>query len=195
KDLKFNKNDIIHFCSVSLKGKNNQDYHKALIKKANKSLSWVSFDVNLRYNLWEDENELRSLVKAFIALSSIVKLSLDELLFLYNKPLKEAVFEILEGFTKVVIISDGKNGASLYLKDQTYHQDALRVDVIDTTGAGDALIGAILYQMDKRGVFINNYQDAKWDEILKFGVLIASLSVTKKGAIPSYKFNIGKLMK
>src|SRR5690606_14925337 len=147
KDLKFNPNDFIHFCSVSLKGNNNQIYHKSLIMKANEALAWVSFDVNLRHNLWENKDELKFVVKEFIGVSSIVKISLDELSFLFEKPLKEAVFEIFEGFTKVVIISDGANGASIYIKDKSFHQDAPKVDVIDTTGAGDALIGSILYQM------------------------------------------------
>ena len=42
------------------------------------------------------------------------------------------------------VITNGEHGAMLYTKENVYHQPAIPVDVVDTLGAGDAFISALL---------------------------------------------------
>ena len=46
-------------------------------------------------------------------------------------------------------ITDGSRGTDLYLKDKVIHEDAFKVEVKDSTGAGDSFAGAFLHFLDK----------------------------------------------
>ena len=88
--------------------------------------------------------------------------------------------EILESFRpgKNSIVTLGSKGAVYISADgQIHHAPAPQVTAVDTTGAGDAFVGSFAYALASG-------KDAL--EAMKFGIKIASLSVTRKGAQSSY---------
>ncbi len=88
--------------------------------------------------------------------------------------------EILKSFRpgKNSIITLGSKGAVYISADgQIHHAPAPQVTAVDTTGAGDAFVGSFAYAL-------SSGKDAL--EAMKFGIKIASLSVTRKGAQSSY---------
>jgi ribokinase len=88
--------------------------------------------------------------------------------------------EILKSFRpgKNSIITLGSKGAVYISADgQIHHAPAPQVTAVDTTGAGDAFVGSFAYALASG-------KDAL--EAMKFGIKIASLSVTRKGAQSSY---------
>jgi len=88
--------------------------------------------------------------------------------------------QILKSFRpgKNSIITLGSKGAVYISADgQIHHAPAPQVTAVDTTGAGDAFVGSFAYAL-------SSGKDAL--EAMKFGIKIASLSVTRKGAQSSY---------
>ena len=87
---------------------------------------------------------------------------------------------ILKSFRpgKSSIVTLGSKGAVFISPDgQIQRVDAPRVNAVDTTGAGDAFVGSFAFALA-------NGQDPL--EAMKFGISIASFSVTRKGAQSSY---------
>ena len=62
---------------------------------------------------------------------------------------------------------------------------AFQVDTVDTTGAGDAFVGAVLYQILRRGGLRETYSPAELEQLLTFGNAVGALSVQRYGAIPA----------
>ena len=76
-----------------------------------------------------------------------------------------------------IVLTDGLNGARYYSQGKELHQTAFYVQAVDVTGAGDAFVGSFAYALASGKDPI---------DAMKFGVSIASFSVTRKGAQSSY---------
>lgn len=176
---------MIHFCSVDLVQSPMKDAHKKLIDMANGKDVLVSFDPNLRFSLWDDLQELKETVNEFLPFADIVKISDEELEFITgHTDIKEAVSDLLNGRTKYVIYTKGKDGAEIYTKNGMAQAPGYTIDVRDTTGAGDSFIGAFLYQLlrddvrDLDGVDFDTLRD-----YLDFANAYAACTTTKEGAL------------
>ena len=142
--------DILHFCSVSLIDYPIKQTHERLIDDFIASNGIISFDPNLRLSLWSDHDKLKKTVHDFIPKADILKVSDEELTFITGiTDTSEAIRSLFVGRVKAVLYSRGKHGSSLYLKDKKREYDGFKVEAIDTTGAGDAFIGAVLYQIQQ----------------------------------------------
>lgn len=86
---------------------------------------------------------------------------------------KEAAKRILELGVKNVIITLGSLGSYFYNGNEEYHVLPLSVDVVDTTGAGDAYNGGFAWAK-------SNYMDDL--EAMRYATCVAGLSVTRRGA-------------
>ena len=121
----FEAGDILHFCSVSLVNESLRAAHQKAIKLTKEKGGLISFDVNIRKNLWKDEDALKKYVFDFIKASDIVKVSEEELSFLSDeKKETEAIKAIFKDGVKMVLVSKGEMGASLYNKSFTIYQKA-----------------------------------------------------------------------
>jgi len=84
---------------------------------------------------------------------------------------------LLELGVKNVILTLGKNGSMFVSKDKVIYKPSIKVNVIDTTAAGDAFIGGFAHSFIK---------GEKIDDALEFATFSAALAVTKKGAQSSF---------
>ncbi len=163
--------------------------------------SIVSFDVNIRPMLWASHAEIRETVAEAIARADIVKLSADEVEFVGDaKSLAVEHMEIgrmyklgealLERGPRLVIITSGAQGALLLTGRNRVEVPPLPVRPVDTTGAGDAFIGAVLYQLVQQGCNMpSDLQVLSEDDLTKLGNFansVAAVSVTRYGGIPSF---------
>lgn len=185
----FQEGDILHFCSVDLVESLMKQAHVKAIQSANSKGSIISFDPNVRLPLWNNPEDCRNAILEFIPMANIIKISDEELEFITGiSNIEEAIASLFVGNVKAVIFTKGSKGADLYLKDKKFESSGYQVDVQDTTGAGDAFIGGVLYQLlDKN----TNRQDLvikleKYhQEILLFANASGALTTTGKGAISS----------
>ena len=178
---------MIHFCSVDLVESSMKEAHRKLIAMAKEKGLLISFDPNLRLSLWESEECLKNTVKEFLPLADIVKISDEELEFITGKTdIEEALPDLLQGNTKCVVYTMGKDGAAVYTKNLKAVSRGYCVDVVDTTGAGDSFIGAFEYQLLRDGVEnIEAVSKETFEEYLKFANAYAAYTTTKAGALSS----------
>lgn len=176
---------MIHFCSVDLVNSPMKDAHKKLIDMANGKDVLVSFDPNLRFSLWDDLQELKETVNEFLPFADIIKISDEELEFITgHTDIREAVPDLLNGRTKYVIYTKGKDGAEIYTKHGMTQAPGYSIDVRDTTGAGDSFIGAFLYQLLRDDVTDLEAVDfGTLKEYLDFANAYAAYTTTKEGAL------------
>lgn len=93
-------------------------------------------------------------------------------------------------FTGVIIVTLGKNGvwAINSSLDEVYIP-GLKVDVVDTAGAGDCFVGAIAAFIANNNLdFFNFREEDKLEEAIIFANKAASISVTKQGTAPAMPF-------
>lgn len=182
----FAEGDILHFCSVDLIEAPVKYAHIQAINYIKENHGIISFDPNVRLPLWGNETECRNTILEFIPLANILKISSEELEFITQIADKEeAIKSLFAGNVELILYTKGPEGAELHIKNFSTSVSATKVDVLDTTGAGDAFIGAFLFQLCKDDCNISNLTYEKAGNLLKFAETAASLSTAKKGAISS----------
>jgi fructokinase len=141
---------IIHFGSATafLPGPLQLTYN-ALLQKALQANILVSFDPNYRHLLFQ--NNTQSFITQswnYLNACHFFKVSDEEAMLLTGtSKLDDAVSVLLEKTNAVFAITLGKEGTLLGLNKQTYIIPSIVVKPVDTTGAGDAFVGAVLYQL------------------------------------------------
>ncbi|USB32194.1 carbohydrate kinase [Paenibacillus sp. YPG26] len=182
----FREQDILHFCSVDLIEAPVKYAHLKAIFLAKEAGALISFDPNVRLPLWDNAEHCRQTILEVLPLAHIVKVSDEELGFITGlQDEREAIDSLFAGDVQHVIYTRGAQGAIWYNRNFEVSEPGLQVNVIDTTGAGDAFIGALLYQisqMHERNIIINS---AVASEMLAFANKAAAITTTRPGAIPA----------
>jgi len=182
----FVSGNILHFCSVDLVDYPVKKAHKKAIDYAHKHGMIISFDPNLRFPLWPDKEQYKKTINEFLTKAHILKISDDELSFITGfDTLKEGIASLFKGNVQIVILTEGKNGATVYSKNNSIFVPSIQTTAIDTTGAGDAFIGGLLYQALKRHLTVDRLDELLNDEIIRFAHAVSSHVVSRKGAIPA----------
>ncbi|MBA9026575.1 PfkB family carbohydrate kinase [Peribacillus huizhouensis] len=185
----FSEGDILHFCSVDLVESPMKNAHKKAIKQAQIKGSLISFDPNVRLPLWDRPEACREAILEFIPKADIIKISDEELLFITGfEDEKAAISSLFTGRVKVVIYTKGAMGATLYGRDFSYTSKGYSVKVQDTTGAGDAFIGAFLHLLLENGIDpsqLEEFSRKHHEKLLTYSNACGALTTMGKGAIGS----------
>ena len=172
--------DVIHVGSVAT----------LLEPGASELLKWVSgkavpvvFDPNVRPSIQGDKDLYRAAIERWIQIATIVKLSEDDLNWLYGD--ESVVSAWLKSAPELVIVTRGERGISTYGDGFMMEVPAEKVEVVDTVGAGDT-IGAIVVE----GI-VNFGVEALKGEVLR-GVLekatrAAGITCSRAGANPPWR--------
>ncbi|WP_251518350.1 MULTISPECIES: carbohydrate kinase family protein [Staphylococcus] len=187
-DIKVNEDDVLHFCSVDLIESPMKHAHTALINKVKNAGGTVVFDPNVRLPLWSNENDAKETIQSFIPKAHIVKISDEELSFVTGyEDEQQAIQSLFTGDVEAVIYTQGAHGATIYFKDgHSIQQQGFKVEVKDTTGAGDAFIGAIISQLiTSQETDVIKLLKEQGEAILEFSNFVAASVTTKYGAIES----------
>lgn len=183
KEDMFGRGDVLHFCSISLKPSPTRDAIEKAAKTARAKGATVSFDVNLRLNLWDNEEEaLRSAVFQFLPYADIIKVTDEELVFLTgSSDERDGVKKIFDAArnAKLVFVTKGAEGASVYDGASAKDYAAVPRKAVDTTGAGDCFVGGIVYNLLDGG-FPLTVEGA--DEAVKFAMCACAYAISEKGA-------------
>ncbi len=179
----FKAGDILHFCSVSLGDFPIKEAHVKLIAEFQAHDRFISFDPNVRLALFKDHERYRETINQFIHEADLVKVAEDELQFITGKTVfEEQIKALFKGRVRYVVLTKGKHGASFHTKTKTVSHPGFEVDVKDTTGAGDAFIGAFLSRVaalrDPRA-----FDETAMFEMLAFANAAAAITTTRYGAM------------
>ena len=143
----------LHFCSVSLGNFPMRKAYNKAIKYAKENGLIVSFDPNVRLPLFDDHEYLKNVIHEYIQYADILKISDEEVEFIFgNKDIEENLDYIFDQGVKLLVFTSGKDGAVAYTKNVVANSKGIKVNAVDTTGAGDGFIGCLLYQMAKENV-------------------------------------------
>lgn len=193
----FDEAYVLHFCSVDLGDFPMREAHMAAVTEARKSGSIVSFDPNLRFQLWESREALRQTVTSFIPLADIIKISDEELGFITGESdIQKALPKLFTGSVKLIVYTCGSDGAYAFTKSCTAFSEGKKVKATDTTGAGDGFIGSFLWKLCSSGVTLDKLEflsEKELKAVLDFSNKFSAISVQSAGAISSYP--TGKQMK
>lgn len=176
---------ILHFCSVSLVESPMKHAHERIIEMARERQMLISFDPNLRPSLWNDLAALKQSVWEFIPKADILKISDEELAFLCGtNQIEMALEQLFCGHVKLIIYTKGAQGACAYSKSLSADTAGLSVEVRDSTGAGDAFIGAFLYCLLREGIHdLTKLTQAQLMRYLCFANAYGALTTTRAGAL------------
>lgn len=180
----------LHFCSVDIGNFPMKQAHKRAIEIMRQRGGIVSFDPNLRFNLWDSREELQNAVREFIRGSDIVKLSEDELEFVTGeKDITMGAHWLFEQGVKLVLYTCGSKGAYALTNNTLAFAPAYKVKAVDTTGAGDGFTGAFLWTLKyicRERERLTEMTEEQLLECIEFSNKFCAMSVQKKGAIASY---------
>ncbi|HEX7734108.1 MAG TPA: carbohydrate kinase [Ktedonobacteraceae bacterium] len=191
---------ICHAGSVLLASEPARSATLAALDQARRLGLATSFDVNARPVLWNTAAELRTLLAQAVELVDLLKFSAEEAHYLdatRSEPFDPADTESLLTFAEsllargisLVIITRGSLGTLLINRHSRIEVPALAVRALDTTGAGDAFMGAALYQLLAHDRCTPQFLAALAPEDLlalgRFANHAAALSSTRYGGIAS----------
>ena len=182
---------IIHFGSATgfLPGPLQAAY-QALLQKALQKDIFISFDPNYRHLLFK--NNTQTFIDQswnFLDCCHFFKLSDEEAILITGAAtLNDAVNILLEKTDGVFAITLGKEGTLLGFNNATMIIPSIEVKPVDTTGAGDAFVGALLYQLsDKTLEQIKAMSEASWKEIVTNANKAGARTCEYMGAMEAFK--------
>ncbi len=178
---------IVHFCSNTLTDAVIADVTRHFVTEARRNGALVSFDVNLRHNLWKSGHADASLVSELVRQSDIVKFSREELDYLSdgdNPAYLAACFD--DGLT-AALVTDGGNEITVRTGTAEAKLVPPRVDVVDTTGGGDAFIGAVLYGLSLQAEPLRFLEEVgQLRQLASSAAYCGAIAVTRQGAFPAF---------
>ncbi|MCM8712089.1 PfkB family carbohydrate kinase [Clostridium sp. SYSU_GA19001] len=189
-DIDFNiiKNSkIFHFGSLSLTDEPSKSAALAAVKYAKDNGIVISYDPNLRPPLWKSLEHAKEMITLGLNFADILKVSEEELEFITDtKDLKEGTDILFKKGIKLIFVTLGEKGCFYRYEGGFGLVEAYKVNAIDTTGAGDAFLGAVLHKIsDKSLKQMTDMKKEEMEEIIKFANKAGALATTKKGAIPA----------
>ncbi len=177
---------IIHFGSATalLGGKLEQTYNSIIDYAVEKKL-FISFDPNYRNAFWKGkEKEFVYKNMEYLKKADLIKLSEEELkIFSGKSSVEEGVRYLYELHPATYCITLGKNGTFVFNEKYSQVIKSISVFPVDTTGAGDAFTGALLYKLSKTA---NPYEIVNDDDFLyfvKFANITGAIVTTGFGAL------------
>lgn len=143
---------IAHFGSATgfLPGPLQAAYSKMFYKALEENL-FVSFDPNYRELLFgNNKEEFIQRSWELMEKADFFKVSDEEAFLLTGQSsIEEAASAFMERTKAVFAITLGKEGTLLGLEGNTFLVPSIAIEQVDTTGAGDAFVGALLFQLSK----------------------------------------------
>jgi len=147
----------------------------------------VVLDPNVRPSVAPDVSVWRERVAAFAAHAGLIKMSSEDLSLLYpGESLADVAGRWLAGGVAAVVVTHGGEGAVMVRPGGTVSVPARRASVVDTVGAGDSFLAALLAHLFEAGAAsreaIANLSDAAAHEALAFAASAAALTCERRGA-------------
>lgn len=191
KSLRLTDYSICHFGSATafLPGPLQITYSQ-LLQEAIKENRIISFDPNYRSLLFQGSTA--SFIEQcipFIQHSHFIKLSEQEAMLITNTNNVAAALSVLQNKTKAVIaITLGKEGALISVGTSILKIESSPIECVDATGAGDAFVGAVLYQIHHLNLtqFLN-LQLSDWVKMITNANKAGAKTCSYLGAMEAFK--------
>ena len=178
---------VFHFGSLSLSAELAKTATYSAVDYARAQGKLISFDPNLRLPLWPEPEEAKRQILWGLGKADIVKISDNEVEFLWELDPEAGAKKILEDFgVRLVFVTCGAEGCVFANRNGMGRAPALQgVKPVDTTGAGDIFGGSALYGLLKTGKAPEALSLGELEQISRFACTVAGLSTERLGGISS----------
>ena len=149
----------------------------------------IVFDPNIRPSVQPDRDLYEAAVEKWAALSAVIKVSDDDLAWLFpevsiddvaNRWINDGVF--------LVVVTRGANGIVGFTEDGRVEVPGVKVDVVDTVGAGDTVGAIVVEAMIEHGLI--ELRGDRLQEVLSRAAHAAAITCSRQGAQPPYKHEL-----
>ncbi len=179
--------EIFHFGSVSMTEEPSRSATLRAVEHAKRRGKLISYDPNLRESLWHSLELARTVISEGLRFADLLKVSEEELYFLTEcHELEEGCRWIGDRYgIPAVFVTLGSKGCYYNVCNYTGTVPGFSVAPVDSTGAGDAFLGAILYQLLGSPDRFSTLTEREIRDCVRFANAAGALATQRKGAIPS----------
>ncbi|WP_052284244.1 aminoimidazole riboside kinase [Kluyvera genomosp. 1] len=179
--------DMLHFCSLALVAPVCRETLTEAIARLKPQNGLLSFDVNLRAQMWPEPQIMLETVHQFALQADILKLSEEEWYWLtQTQDFSQAVAAIATYPARLKVITYGAQGAMVLWHGKVTHFNGYAVESVDTTGAGDAFMAGLLSGIAEHGM---PEDFAQLHRAMAQASACGALATTQKGALTAVPDN------
>ncbi len=160
---------------------------------ATELFKWVSeldavvvFDPNVRPSIQGDVALYRAAVEQWVLISDVVKLSEDDLSWLYSESEALVVSRWISSGVSLVVVTSGAAGLRVYADGIEFLVPGAVISLVDTVGAGDT-IGAVLVEGVLNNGLMGLLEESVLRSVLERAVIAAGITCSRAGANPPWK--------
>ncbi|MER1999890.1 MAG: carbohydrate kinase [Lysinibacillus sp.] len=184
--LYFSECRLFHFGSNSFTSAESEAATKRAIELAKANGAIISFDPNVRVKLWHNSADIKPAIESVLPAVDILKVSQEELELLTGADIDEGIVELQTKYDlQLIVVTLGAKGLVYRMNGETVYIAGYHVVTIDTTGAGDSFVGAMLAKIMQAPKVLTELNREEIHQALIFANAAAALSTTKNGGIPS----------
>lgn len=172
----------LHLCSIALSAEPSRTSAFTAMTAIRRAGGFVSFDPNIREDLWQDEQLLRLCLLQALQLADVVKLSEEEWHLISGKAQSDRDICALaaEHEIAMLLVTKGAAGAVVCYRGEVHHFAGVSVECVDSTGAGDAFVAGLLAGLSSMGFPADEHELRR---LIHHAQRCGALAVTAKGAM------------
>jgi fructokinase len=149
----------------------------------------IVFDPNIRPSVQPDRDLYEAAVEKWAALSAVIKVSDDDLAWLFpNQSIDDVANRWINDGVFLVVVTRGANGLVGFTADGRVEVPGVKVDVVDTVGAGDTVGAIVVEAMLSHGLV--ELRGDILQEVLARAAGAAAITCSRQGAQPPYKHEL-----
>ena len=149
----------------------------------------IVFDPNVRSVVMNDRDKYLAAVERWVAISSVVKVSDDDMAWLYpGQQYADVAQRWINDGAALVVVTRGADGLVGFTADGAVEVPGVKVQVADTVGAGDTVGAIVVEAMIEKGIL--NLTGDTLKAVLNRAAIAAGITCSRKGAQPPYKHEL-----
>ena len=149
----------------------------------------IVFDPNIRPSVQPDRDLYEAAVEKWAALSAVIKVSDDDLAWLFPEvSIDDVAKRWINDGVFLVVITRGANCIVGFTEDGRVEVPGVKVDVVDTVGAGDTVGAIVVEAMIEHGLI--ELRGDRLQEVLSRAAHAAAITCSRQGAEPPYKHEL-----
>ncbi len=178
---------VFHFGTLSLTDEPARTATQKAVAYAKEQGKLITYDPNLRKPLWRSLEEAKEQLIWGLSQADVVKISDEEVQFLFGLGVEDGAKYILEHFNvRLVFVTCGADGCFFCNAVAQGKVPSLKnIAVKDTTGAGDIFGGSAVWKLLQYGTDPGTMSEEALRDVVTFACTSAGLSTTKSGGISS----------
>jgi fructokinase len=151
----------------------------------------IVFDPNIRPSVMGDRDLYEAAVEKWAAISAVIKVSDDDLAWLFpGQSVESIAARWVQDGAFLVVVTRGADGLQGFTARGALSVPGVKIDVIDTVGAGDTVGAIVVEAMIEQGIMA--LQGDVLSDVLTRAAKAAAITCSRKGAEPPYKHELQK---